>query len=249
MRRLAAATAIACLALICVPAAAGAAKPAITIKDAARYEPGGKGGSMSFVVRLSAPSARTVKVDWATDDGTATMAEDYTALSGTLVFRPGVTRRTISVPINEDGVDEDDETLTIDLTNPRRATIADGQAVGTIWDADPPPSISLGSTSALEGDAGTTPVTVHVTLSHPSALTVTATVTSTGVEATKDVDFISSSDGTVTFVPGDTDEILDFTINGDTDVEPDESWDIVLSDIVNASSGSDTGFGLIVNDD
>jgi hypothetical protein len=92
-------------------------------------------------------------------------------------------------------------------------------------------------------------VTIHVTLSHPSALTVTATVTSTGVEATKDVDFTSSSDGTVTFVPGDTDEILDFTINGDTDVEPNESWDVVLSDIVNASSGSDTGFGLIVNDD
>jgi hypothetical protein len=249
MRKMAVAMVLACLGVLWVPAAAEAAKPSLTIKDAERYEPGNKGGSLAFTVRLSAPSRRQVKVDWATADATATSADDYTALAGTLTFKPGETRKKVSIPILGDGVDEEDETFTVTLSNPRRSTIADADATGTIWDADPPPSISVGSVAGFEGDAGTTPVTISVTLSHPSALTVSATVTSTGVEATKGVDFTSAADGTITFLPGETDKVLDFAFVGDTDVEPDESWEVVLTDLVNCSAGDDSGSGLLVNDD
>ena len=46
-------------------------------------------GEMVFTVELSAPSARSVTVDYATSDGTATAGEDYIAAGGSLTFMPG----------------------------------------------------------------------------------------------------------------------------------------------------------------
>ena len=45
---------------------------------------------MEFNVTLSAPVARTVSVDYTTADGSGLAGEDYTPLSGTLVFEPGL---------------------------------------------------------------------------------------------------------------------------------------------------------------
>lgn len=248
MKRLATALVLVTIGMVLVPGAAQAARPTISIKNAARYEPRHE-GSLTFTVRLSAPSNRQVRVAWATSDGTATQGEDYTASSGILVFKPGVVRNRIAVPTLADGVDEDDETFSVTLSSPVRASIAGGVATGTIWDADPPPSVSVGDVSSLEGDSGTTDVTMWLTLSHPSALTVTVTIASAGVEATKGVDFTSASDGTITFDPGDTAKPLSFGVVGDTDVEPNETWMVTVSDPVNSALGDATGTGLIVNDD
>ncbi|HBL61358.1 MAG TPA: hypothetical protein DDZ80_23890, partial [Cyanobacteria bacterium UBA8803] len=55
---------------------------------------------------------------------------DYTATSGTLTFASGETSKTITVPIIGDLLNEDNETFTVNLSNPTNATIADGQGVG-----------------------------------------------------------------------------------------------------------------------
>ena len=55
---------------------------------------------------------------------------DYTATNGTLTFTPGQTTKTVTVTVNGDLLDEANETLFVNLTNPVNATIADAQGVG-----------------------------------------------------------------------------------------------------------------------
>jgi hypothetical protein len=64
--------------------------------------------------------------------------EDYVGASGTLTFAPGVTSQTVNVAVVGDTVAEPDETFFVNLSSPTNATIADGQAVGTILNNDGP---------------------------------------------------------------------------------------------------------------
>src|SRR5262245_36465460 len=50
----------------------------------------------TFTVSLSAPSSETVSVIYATADGSATAGSDYQAQTGTLIFAPGETTKTIT---------------------------------------------------------------------------------------------------------------------------------------------------------
>ena len=50
-----------------------------------------------------------VAVRFYTEDGTALSTSDYTSANQTLTFSPTTTRMTISVPIQDDNIDEDDE--------------------------------------------------------------------------------------------------------------------------------------------
>ena len=107
------------------------AMPGLSITDAA---PVAEGGEATFTVSLSPASSELVTVAYATQDGTAVAGSDYTAASGTLRFEPGVTSHTIRVAILDDAATEPTETFTVELSDPVRATLADGTGVGTITD-------------------------------------------------------------------------------------------------------------------
>jgi len=111
--------------------------PAITIDDNTQAEGGFGTSNMTFLVKLSNPSASTITVDFTTAPGTATAGLDYTTTSGTLTFNPGVTTQQINVPIIGDTAMEGDETFFVNLSNVSAgATIGDNQAVGTIANDD-----------------------------------------------------------------------------------------------------------------
>ena len=110
-----------------------AALPVLSVADARADE----GGSLAFAVTLSEAAAGDVTVDYATSDGTATAGADYTAASGTLTFAAGETEKTVSVALLHDGSAENDETVTLTLTNPSGATVGDGEATGTVADVAP----------------------------------------------------------------------------------------------------------------
>lgn len=91
----------------------------------------------NFVVTLSRSSSRQITVNFATANGRAAAGSDYTATNGTLTFAPGVTSRSISIPILGDTIYESNETFTLNLSNAVNATIANGQATATILNDDP----------------------------------------------------------------------------------------------------------------
>ena len=105
--------------------------PALSVADATAT----KGETLSFQVMLMSVATEEVTVDYATSDGTATAGEDYTAASGTLTFAPGETEKTVTVATTSDDAEDDSETLTLTLSNPDWATLADATATGTVTEA------------------------------------------------------------------------------------------------------------------
>jgi hypothetical protein len=96
--------------------------------------------TLTFIVTLSAPSEKEVRVSFATANGTATTADnDYIANSGTLVFAPLQTSKTIGVVIKGDKRKEPTETFSVNLSGATNATILLGQGIGEIIGDDTPP--------------------------------------------------------------------------------------------------------------
>jgi hypothetical protein len=222
--------------------------PAVSIGDLPQFEGNAGTSTMTFDVSLDRPSAGTVTVDYASADASATAADDYVGVSGTATFAPGVTHATIDVTVNGDGITEPDETFTVDLSNPSNGTIIDGSGLGTILDDDGPSTVSVGDVTILEGNVGTSPATFTVSLSHSSASAVTVDFATADGTAISGSDFDAKT-GTLTFVPGDTSQTIDVTVNGDATFENDEGFTVDLSNATNASIGDGTGAGTITNDD
>ena len=104
-----------------------------------------EGDEVSFVVKLSGEVSSDVEVSYATSDGTAGSAFDYTAVPATtLTFTAGQKEKTVTVATTEDDLNEADETFTVSLTVPNGVTLPDGvsldadkdEALGTILDDD-----------------------------------------------------------------------------------------------------------------
>ncbi|MFM6201514.1 MAG: Calx-beta domain-containing protein, partial [Dolichospermum sp.] len=124
------------------------AAPTLSINSISLAEGNSGTRNATFNVSLSAAAGQAVTVNYATADGTATIADnDYTASSGTLTFAPGNTSLTINVPIVGDTKIEANETFFVNLNNANGATLATSQGTGTILDDDGVPSLTLNGTS------------------------------------------------------------------------------------------------------
>jgi subtilisin-like proprotein convertase family protein len=224
-------------------------QPAISVGDATVPEGDGGATSATFTVSLSAASAQTVTVDYATADGTATAADhDYTPAAGTLTFAPFETSKTVGVLVAGDTVFEGDETFTLNLSNPANATIADGAGVGTITNDDSVPVVSIADRTQAEGNSGTTSFSFAVSLDHASSLPITVDYATAAGTATSGTDFLAAS-GTLTIPALSTTGMVAVPVVGDTVGEPDETFFVNLSNATNASIGDGQGTGTIHNDE
>ena len=150
--------------------------PVLSVEDAGVAE---DAGAITFTVTLSVESSKTVQVDYATSNGTATAGSDYTAVTpGTLTFSAGdPLSQTVTVPVTDDRIDEADETFTLTLSNARNAALSDGgatlAATGTITDDDTR-GVTVSPTTLRVDEGSGAPYTV-VLESQPTA-DVTVTV-------------------------------------------------------------------------
>ena len=216
--------------------------PALTIADANATE---GDGQITFTVRLNVASSLAVTVDWATADGTATQGADYAETTGTLTFDALETEQTITVPLLDDALDENDETFTVALTNAANATLDDAEATGTIADNDDTPALTIADAEAAEGDGQ---ITFTVTLGAASSLEVTVDWTTADGTATADADYVAA-DGRLTFAPGQTEATIAVAVFNDALDEGDETLTIALSDPTNATIADGTATGTIADDD
>ncbi len=219
--------------------------PSLTVGDASLTEGDSGSQAMTFQVHLSPAAAQTVQVQYATADGTATAGSDYTAANGTLTFAPGETSKTVTVNILGDTVDEDNETFTLNLSNPSNANIADGQGIGTITDDDTS-MVSISDATAIEPDSGSRPMVFTVRLSIPNSrqVTVDYTTLSGYGSATEGSDYQAAS-GTVAFPPGSTAQQFSVPILADDEDEAREDFYVRLSNAVNAAIADYDGVGYI----
>ena len=226
----------------------GDCKPEITINDVTVTEGNSGTVNANFTVTLSAASAQTVKVDFATADGTANTPADYQSNNGTLTFNPGDLTKTITVLVNGDTMDEPNETFFVNLSNVSNAVVLDSQGQGTINDNDAAPSLSINDVVVSEGDSASTSATFTVSLSAASGFTVTVNYATADNTATAGSDY-QATNGTVTFNPGETSKPVTVLVNGDTDFEQNESFFVNLSSPLNATIADGQGVGTINNDD
>ena len=92
-----------------------------------------QGGSavLAFTVSMDRTRDVPVRVDYATEDGSAKAGEDYTPVTGTLTIGGG-REGTVEVPVLPALHVTGERTLTLKLSNARGAVIDDASATGTI---------------------------------------------------------------------------------------------------------------------
>ena len=222
--------------------------PGVTLSDASIVEGPSGTKEMVFTISLSSPSSEAVTVPWSTRDGTAQFGGDYRSASGSVIFAPGETSKSISITVLGDGLVEADESFELVLGAPSGATIADGIGLGTILNDDVLPSLSIGHAQALEGNAGTRQMVFTITLSQPAQGAVTLAFTTRDGTAMAGSDYDAVS-GTLNFAAGETSKTIAITLRGDTADEADESFEIALSGLTGAGFAQSSARGTILNDD
>ena len=199
----------------------------------------------SFVASLTAPSNQAVTVDFATADGTATVAgNDYVAASGTVTFPPGSTSRTVDVLVNGDIAAEPHETFTLTLSNATNAAIGDGTGVATIQDDDGL-TASISGCTVVEGNAGSTACVGTITLNVPAPGLIVEWGT-TDFTAAAGADYVTSG-GFWAFQPGQTSQNVMVPVIGDVLPEIDETFVLWLEPGI--ASGASESVATITDDD
>ncbi|KAM3093210.1 Calx-beta domain-containing protein [Phormidesmis sp. 146-12] len=231
--------------------------PPVSVGIAGISQNEGNGGSSSlfdFVVSLSAASAQTVTLNYATSNGSAIAGSDYTAVGGFVSFAAGETSKIISISVLGDGIVEPDESFSVILSNAINASISNGSAIGTILNDDvaaPPPSISIIALNPqqYEGNAGLTPYYFTVNLSAASSQVVSVSYTSLNSSATNSDGDYTGASGILTFNAGETSKGITINVNGDRRIEGDESFVMGIFNASGANIGTTSATATILNDD
>lgn len=215
-----------------------------------------EGGMAEFTVELSQAVSESVVVTYSTQDGNgpsgAFAGEDYEAkLNQTITFAPGETQKTISITTLDDSFIENDKFFSLRILQVQGATRGEALAEATIKDDDAGnPTIAIqDAPTVLEGQVAQ----FRITLSRASNETVTVRYTTTdgnGPEgATNGTDFESATLELLTFQPGETSKTVNVQTLVDAVVEPQEDFQVVLSDSVGAAISRSSGLGRINNND
>ncbi len=111
--------------------------------------------------------------------------------------------------------------------------------------------LSINDTSWTEGTAGTETFTFTVSLSSPAgAGGVTFDIaTADGTATTADNDYVANSITGALIAEGNSTYSFYVTVNGDTVAEPNETFNVNVTNVTGATLGDGTGVGTILDDD
>jgi RHS repeat-associated protein len=193
-----------------------------------------------------------VNISYSTQNGTALGGEDFVASSGTLSLPD--TSMPANVPfiyILDDTLDEPTEQFYVNFPSAEYGTMIDNQAIGTIFDMDPSPTISINNVTVEEINEQDVLATFEVSLSFATTLTVDAQYWTENVSATAPGDYTSVPATPISFAPGQTTKTIEVTVKDDSVAELSETFRIVLGGVQNANlpfTGGG-GIGTIVDSD
>lgn len=202
---------------------------------------------MTFTVTLSKPSTSVVTVDYATREDSATEDVDYVLTWGTVTFDPGETEKTITVDVIGDLDVELREQFYVDLSNPTNAVIDFPFGIGEIISEDLP-GLSVEDVSIVEGNSGYKSVYFTLTLSDPHSDNVVVAYATADGTAKSGSDYQGVS-GTLTIPVGSRSGTIRVDIMGDTIIEDNESFYLILNATQGANLVDEAAVATIINDD
>ena len=180
----------------------------------------------------------SVAVEYRTQDDTATsgVEADYLQSFGVLNFTDGETARTIEVTINDDPLDEDNESFLIELYNPTGGAVLGSRITAPVYilDDDGPGSLSLESSNYNVSERSAS-VAVNVLRTSGYDGRVTAQYVTEDVTATSPADY-RLTEGIVTFEEGERIKTITIEIVNDEVFEVSEIFNLRL---YNPSGGAD----------
>ena len=225
--------------------------PALTINASPTNE-GLIGLPVTFT--LDAPAVGGERFNFSLVSGTAIAGEDFLDFvgGGVIDFSAGETSQTLVLTLIDDTIVEDDETLSISLTQPQGLTIAQPTSTLTILNDDEPnssPELIPLTVTASPTNEGLIGLPVTFTLDSPAVGGERFAFSLVSGTAIADVDFLDFIGGVVEFTPGQTSETIVFTLIDDTVFEEDETFSISLTQAVGLSIAQPTLTLTILNDD
>lgn len=225
--------------------------PSLSISGCSVAEGSGANPTCSFGVSLSEASGRVVSVNVATVASTAGANVDYQHIdAATLSFQPGETAKTVAVTVLGDALDEFDETFQLALSSPQNATLAVAAATGTIADDDAPPALAIdsGGCSVTEGHSGAVNCIFTARLSAPSGKAIAFTSATAHGSAGAD-DYLGHGSSSRSIAAGQTSLAIVVPVQGDGLFEDNESFVLSLGNVTNATPGSVSATGNVIDDD
>ena len=234
----------------------------LSISDANIYEVNSQTVDMTFSVRLSKESSRDTSVTWTASTlsrdnyhyDIATLGVDYAvepnSHTGVVTIPAGSQSTTISMPIPDDTINEYHESFTVTLSNPTGgALISTRSAVGTIYDSDSSPYLSIpASISVNESDGN---ITIPIEFSNLTYEVVEVYHIFTSGTATSGIDFETGGGSRVSYSPYTNSASILIPIIDDDIYEGAETFTVSLSIYNNArvSSASNRTTITIIDDE
>jgi len=166
-----------------------------------------------------------------------------------LQFGSGQTIRTISIEIVNDGIDEEDETIEITLSNPTGGDLEIGPVAQHVYTIiDPRPAVGFAS-AAGTGAEDVSPASIDVVLTAPVADVVTVDYRVIGGTAEGNGVDYADCEGTLVFDPCDVNKTINIDIVNDTYEESFETIELLLSNPTNAKLANTANHTFTIVDD
>ncbi len=189
--------------------------------------------------------------------GTASdLGVDYTLVAGILTIPANNTTGTIPLGINNDLLNEPDETIVVTLSNPTNTNLGANQVFTyTIVDNDAVPNLSFTAPLSSAGAESFSPVRLYLELDNASGNDITVYYSSAGGTANNiyagDYDYIILDESYITIPAGSLLDSLEFPVFNDIIEESDETVIINIDSVRNAVMvpGSTTFTYTIYDDD
>jgi hypothetical protein len=182
-------------------------------------------GTITIPVVLSAASMQTVTVSYGLATSTATRPDDFTLTDDKLTFLPGQVSQQITVGIANDAIEENDETIVVELSMPVGASLGAMPTYTVTISSDLLARVSFGDptpSSALEAISPQ----VEIKLSSPPKEAVTVELGVAGSASTQDRGVTNGQ--VITFQANETSQFVPLGVVQDLLDEDDETINLTL---------------------
>ncbi len=234
----------------------GCGEPTVSLANALDIIEGNSGiTDLIFPINLSKPAVENILLHYEITDINTTANEDYILDNNLTILIPkDASSSSIIMKIKGDTDIENNESFSLKLVDATNAIVDSSVVIGTIINDDES-TLYISDEKIKEGNSSTTNLTFTVALDREAGSGVSfdyqvldGNSTQVVTNATAPSDYTNIS-GSATLNGNSQIYTINVPIKGDTEVEDDEKFIVVISNIQGATIGNAIATGTIINDD